>query len=77
MASEIDGPPGDRAGLGSGGLVGIDEREMDWASRELLREIGLDATSGRRNGRARAHRNATAKKANNATDIATLLIVCS
>jgi len=73
MAPERGGPPGERGGLLAPGLVWVDEREMKRTRDELVAEIPFHAAH---QGGFR-HRNATARNANRATVIATLLMVCS
>ena len=63
----------DAPGSRTGGLVGIDECEMDRALAHEVPKIPLDPPRSLGLG----HRNATARKANSAIVIPNLLIVCS
>ncbi len=73
MTSQSNCPACESGRTRTSRFIRVDEREMKRAPGKMVSEIPLDSTGRGRSG----HRNATARNANSATDIATLLNVCS
>ena len=73
MAALGDRPASEGRGLRPSRFIRVDEREMKRTFRELIAEVQLNPPERPLSG----HRNATARNANSATVMATLLIVCS